>query len=337
LTINQKKQNQKNVGLLSWIIFLVTLVVVLITLTSVVFPSFIMGSIDEIKYPVEINLFETGIWAYPLLITNFILLGIGILYLKNKVPQPISKSIKFIFNFEVSSKVAFFVITILLGTYITFSVGELLMDDPWEDFNRFMKPGLERWSIQSISTNLISTHTVFFLGNLSMEIFGSYRAIPFIASIALLVLTYFFTYEITKKRFAGIVAMVLVLQSGIFLTYDSVITYSNLWILFYLFSLYTIYKMWPLSPIFYILSILSKALSAVFLPMTLFFVYRANISRKNKILLGISYGIIIGLGTTFLFISDSDLIQGTEFNFHEFLAGFTVFSSQRPLQRRLLG
>jgi len=39
-----------------------------------------------------------------------------ILYFKNKLPSQIKKSIKFIFNFEVSKEVAFLVITILLGT-----------------------------------------------------------------------------------------------------------------------------------------------------------------------------------------------------------------------------
>jgi len=287
-----------------------------------------MGSIDEIKYPTDINLFETGIWAYPLLITNFILLGLGILYKKNKIPKAISKSIKFIFKFEVSSTVAFFAITILIGIYITLNVGEVMMADPWEDFNRVMKSSLENWSIQEINSDLINIHVVYFFGNLSMQIFGNYRVMPFIASIALLVLTYFFTYEIAKKRFAGIVAMVLVLQSGIFLTYDSVITYSNFWILFYIFSLYTIYKKWPLSPISYILSIFSKALTIVFFPMTLFFIYRVNISRKNKILLAITYGIIIVSGVSLILITDTVLSSGIEFDSHEFWAGFTAFSSQ---------
>jgi len=161
-----------------------------------------------------------------------------------------------------------------------------------------------------------------------MQIFGNYRALPFIASIALLVLTYFITFEIAKKRFAGIIAMVIVLQSGIFLTYDSVMTYTNFWMLFYLFSLYTIYKKWQLSPIFFVLSILSKALTIVFLPMSLFFIYRASIPKQKKIRLAISYGAMIGIGITLLFITDSFLTRGVEFDSHEFLAGFTAFSSQ---------
>jgi len=328
LTINQKEQNQKYSGLLSWVIFLATLVVVLITLTTVIFPSLILGSINEIKYPLDINLYETGIFAYPLLITNFILLGIGILYLKNKVPVPILKSIKFILRFEVSSKLAFFVVIILLGTYITFSVGEVFEEDPWPDFNRQMKPDLEKWDVQSITAELTRAHVVLFLGNLSMQIFGSYRVIPFIGSILLLILTYFFTTEIAKKRFAGIVSMGILLQSGIFLTYDTVITYTNFWILFYLFSLYTIYKKWPLSPISYILSIFSKALTITFFPMTLFFIYRANIAKRKKILLVISFSFILAIGSILLFTTDSDFVNGVEFNSHKFLAGFTAFSSQ---------
>jgi len=313
---------------LSCIIFLATLLVVVITLTTVIFPSLILGSINEIKYPVDINLFETGILAYPLLITNFILLGIGVLYLKNKIPPQISKSIKFIFRFEVSSKLAFFVVTILLGFYITFSVGEIFEEDPWEDFNRQMKTDLEQWRVKSDIGRVTSSYVVIFLGNLSMQIFGSYRVIPLIASILLLILTYFFTTEIAKKRFAGIVAMVILLQSGIFLTYDTVITYSNFWILFYLFSLYVIYKKWPLSPLSYIFSVLSKSLAITFFPMTLFFIYRTNITRRKKILLVSSYVLVFIIGSSFLLITNPILIEGIKFDFHEFLAGFTAFSSQ---------
>ena len=143
MTIKEKELKPRKSGFVSWAIFLVTLTVVLITLTSAVFPALVMGSLDGIKYPVTINIFETGEWNYPLLVTSFIFLGIGMMYFKNKLPHPLKKSIKFIFNFEISAKQAFLVITILLGIYITFSVGEILTDDPWEDFNRITKQKLE--------------------------------------------------------------------------------------------------------------------------------------------------------------------------------------------------
>ena len=309
-------------------VFLVTLIIVLISLTTVVFPSLIMGTTDEIKYPVEIDLFETGILAFPLLATNIILLIIGVLYFKNLLPQPIRKSINFILNFEVPARIAFLVLITLIGLYIIFNVHELIEADPLEDFERYTQPTLEEWPGEDLST-LISNHPIiFFLGNLSMTVFGSYRVIPFIASIALLVLTYAITYEISKKRFAGIIAVVIVLQSGIFSIYDSIITYSNFWILFYLLSLYLILTKWSISPISYILSILSKPMTVLFLPMTLFFILRCDYSNKHRVRLIICYGIIVILGAALLLIPNVIPNYSIDFDQRDFRNGFTSFSHE---------
>ena len=155
------------------------------------------------------------------------------------------------------------------------------------------------------------------------------KVIPFLASISLLVLTYFITFEITKKRFAGIVAFVILLQSGIFLHYDTSVSYPNFWILFYLLSLYLILKKWALSPISYLAGTLSKSMTAAFLPMTLFFIYRANIPKQNKVKCVIFYGIIVILGIVFLSVMDADLEDvgydvetGSKFSAHDFWGGF---------------
>lgn len=306
-------------------VFLVTLIIVLISLTTVVFPSLIMGTTDEIKYPVEIDLFETGIWAFPLLATNIILLIIGVLYFKNLLPQLIRKSINFILNFEVPARIAFLVLITLIGLYIIFNVHELIEVDPWEDFERSVKDNLEKWAFGDISD---LKRIVEFLGNLSMIVFGSYRVIPFIASIALLVLTYAITYEISKKRFAGIIAVVIVLQSGIFSIYDSIITYSNFWILFYLLSLYLIFTKWSISPISYILSILSKPMTVLFLPMTLFFILRCDYSNKHRVRLIICYGIIVILGAVLLLIPNVIPNYSIDFDQRDFRNGFTSFSHE---------
>lgn len=287
-----------------------------------------MGTSDETKYPVDIDLFETGIWTFPLLATNIILLMIGVLYFKNLLPQPIRKSINFILNFEVPTRITFLVILVLLGLYIIFNVHELVENEPWEDFERYTKPTLEKWSIEDLGKLISKNPIVFFLGNISMTVFGSYRVIPFIASIALLVLTYAITYELSKKRFAGIVAVVIVLQSGIFSIYDSLITYSNFWILFYLLSLYLIFTKWIISPISYILSALAKPMTVFFLPMTLFFILRSNFSNKNKIRLIICYGIIVIFGATLLLTQNISPNTNIDFDLRDFRNGFTAFSSE---------
>jgi len=328
IKIEELKHKLFEFRFLSWAVFLATFAVVLINLITVVFPALLMGSLTGTKFPVTINLFETGVWTYPLLVSNLIIFGIMILYFKNKLPSTIKKSIKFISNFEVSKEVAFLVITILLGTYIALSVGDIFMVDPWPDFNRYIKPALDNWSLTKLDLTVEYPYLALLLGNLSLNVFGNYTTVPFIASISLLILTYLVTVEISKKRFAGIVAMVIVLQSGIFLIYDTTITYPNFWVVFYLFSIYMIYKKWPLSSFSYLLSIISKAVTATFFPMSLFFIFRSSIPRRKKILLLITFAIIAVIGIAAFLIIGVGFQAAPEFSYHKFVAGFTAFSSQ---------
>jgi len=306
----------------TWVMFLSTLVAVLFCLIPVIFPALLLktfGGLDDIS---GINPFEIGEWAYPLLVTNLVILSIVVLYLKNRLWQPITKSIKFIFNFEVSQKVAFLAVVLLIGLYISFSIGELSDGKFQPDFEHLFKNWLEEYSPTESNTP-IGYHVQFFLETSSMQIFGNYKVIPFISSILLLVLTYIFTVELSQKRFAGIVAMVIVLQSNIFLMYDTSVSYPNFWIFFYLLSLYLILKKWQLSPISWIASVLSKALTAAFLPMTLFFVYRANLSKNKKIRIVLAYGIILALGAVFLAINNINPVNFQEFDYHDLWSGFS--------------
>jgi len=317
-------------SLVTWAVFLFTLFTVLLSLITAIFPALLLRSFGGFEDNVGINSYEIGIWAFPLLVTNLVVFGLWFLYVKHKLPKKITKSIKFIFSFEVSPKVAFFVVTILIGSYIVFSIGELFDGKFRPDYYVHFVDWLELFSITEFNVTPLGQHLMLFLENISMQVFGNYKVIPFIASIALLVLTYFITVEMSKKRFAGIVSMVIVLQSNVFLMYDTSVAYPNFWILFYLLSLFLIFKKWwwPLSPISYVAGILSKAMTAAFLPMTLFFIYRANISRHQKLWCVIFYGVIIISGIIFLSVIETDLFEKHdvdvgEFSGHDFWEGFS--------------
>jgi hypothetical protein len=145
----------------------------------------------------------------------------------------------------------------------------------------------------------------------------------------LLLLTYVITAQISKKRFAGIVAMGVLLQSSLFLSYDTTATYENFWILFYLISLYTIYRFWPLSPITYILSTLAKPLTLVFLPMSVLFIVRSSLVKRKKILVLLGYlgTVIISIA---LVVSLGINVSGRseDFKSQEFWMGFTSLAYQ---------
>ena len=329
------KFKPQRTSFLTWTIFLGTLITALISLIPAVFPALLLRSFGGLEDFVGINPFEIGIWAYPLLISNFVLLGLAFLYVKNRLPRLISKSIKFVFNFEVSKKVAFFVVVILIGMYIIFTVGELFNGKYQADFKEHFENWFNLYDVTKFDITPIGNHVLFFLVTSSQEVFENYKVIPFVASIGLLVLTYLFTVELSKKRFAGIVAMVIVLQSNIFLMYDTSITYPNFWILFYLLSLYLIIKKWSLSPISYVVALFSKPLTAAFLPMTLFFIYRADISKQKKVNCVIFYGIILVSVLALILTVETKSLGNFDadlgvFSAHDFWDGFaSLYSALR--------
>ncbi len=294
---------------LSWSIFIITISLVLISLVSVVFPALIVRTFSPIEDS-PVNPLEIGALAVPLIITNLILLGIGLAYFRNKLPLPITKALTFIFNFEVSKKVSIIVIVAMLSIYISSSVSELGETEKWFD-SPLVQRNAENWNIDKIGESFYAPFRLFLLSS-SINLFDNIRVIPFIASIALVVLTFFITREIAHKRFAGLVAVAILLQSNIFLKYDTTSTYENFWTVLYIFSLYLIYKAWPLSPISYVLSFFSKPLTAAFLPMTFFLIYRAEISRQKKIFLALSYLIVAVIGSVLILILDVNLVKTSE-------------------------
>ena len=323
-------------NIVSLLVFLFSISMVFISLISVVFPTLIASNnsiINELRELgitlFEVDSFETGIWAYPLFAANFVVFITVLFHYKKKLPNSITKSFEFLFGFEVSKKVTIIVISILLAIYIGFSIQELTIEEHWEDYPD-VKNRVQNWSPDQI-VNRFEPHVRYFFIWSSMNLFGNFSILPFIASISLLLLTYFFTYEITKKRFAGIVSLVILLQSNLFLTYDTTVAYTNFWILFYLLSLYLIYKVWPLSPVIYLLSIFSKALTATFFPMSLFFIYRANIPKTTKVIVSsVITALIIGGVLVATSGTNEDGITGKQedFDWDEFSLGFTSFSFQ---------
>lgn len=326
-----KKGNMIKMGInqsyISWITFLFSISIVLISITPMVFPALTTSSIgysnilQELGLNQKIDSFETGAMAIPLVLINASVLGLALLYFKNKIPNTISKVFVKLFQFEISKRAAFILMIIILGIYIGVTVVELETEEIWIDYgpikNRLDEAIRDdRFTIEdAISGNqnypIFEPHVKYTLLLISDKIFGNYNVIVFLASIALLLTVYFITIEIAKKRFAGIVAVLIVIQSNVFLTYDTSVTYDNFWILFYMLSLYLIIRSWPTSPIFYLLSISSKALTAVFLPMTLFFIYRSKIQRKKKIILFGMY-VIIGIIGIISITSFNASLPGTE-------------------------
>jgi len=317
---------------ISWIVFFFTISMVLISLIPVVFPALIVTSFTTVsdleQFGIsggEVDPFEAGPLAAPLFITSGVVFGLAILHFKNKIPQ-LSKAFKFIFNFEIPKKIALIAMIVILAVYIAASAPELAEDQLYEDYVG-VKKRLETWSPDKI-TGSFEPHVRYFFIYSSMVLFGNDAIIPFLASISLLIITYLFTKEITHKRFSGIVAMVILLQSNIFLTFDTTVAYTNFWILFYLLSLYFVYKAWPLSPLSYLLSIPSKALTTMFLPMSVYFIFRSSVSRKKKIIIACTMVTILIIGAAYSSGVSLTVVQEEPFIANEFWIGFASFAVQ---------
>jgi hypothetical protein len=292
---------------------------------AVLFPSLLIRIIGGLEDYTGIDAFETGLWTWHWLAANTALGILAVLYKKNRFPQ-FAAFVRFATNFEVSAKVAFIVIAVILVIYIPLSVHEIFEEEVYADYHRGGKETIESWQ-PSDATKSFSYHVRLFLDYMSMKIFGNYKVVPFVASIAMLILTYYATKQLASKRFAGLVAFVLVLQSGIFLLYDTSLTYDNYWILFYLLSLYVIHRVWVLSPVSFVLSILSKHISVLFVPMTVFYAWHTDTTKKSKAILSASYVVIMGAG---FFVTKG---FGTEhlltpFEWHDFWMAFNAVSYQ---------
>jgi len=326
--MSNKMQIQKT-SLISLAVFIIALIVVVISILSLIFPALLVTITSGSES--QINSFEIGAWAAPFFIINLLILGFGVIFYKKIFPKKIENGFKFILNFEVSRKVSLIVIIILFGIYLIFTIPELNQKeiDVWKDWES-VEPFIINFPEGEGSSQLKSLYVKNFLLYSSLTVFQNVKLVSFLASISLILLTYFFTVKISQKRFAGLVAMVILLQSHTFLRYDTTATFSNFWTLFYVLSLYLIYKKWQLSPLSYIASIFSKPLTATFLPMTLFVVFRSKASRKNKIILTISYLVIIGiLAAGVLLISDSPYRNSLiNFDIAEFWSGFTAWAFQ---------
>lgn len=278
--------------LLSWAVFVPTVVIVFISLIPIVFPALIARTTSPFQAtlfsPNVVNPFQPGELAAPLVILNLIILAIGISYYKRSKCKAYFEKIA---SFEISQKQALIGIIVIFAIFAALTVGTLSTEESWTDYIN-VKNRVQSWDISQF-TSSFEPHFRYLLLSTSLHVFGNMRVIPFIISMTLLVQTYFFTKKITGKRFAGMISMALVLQSDIFVSYSTTASYENSWILLYLFSQYMVLKFWPSSPAPYFLSIFSKPLTLAFLPMNLFFIARSQLPKKSKMYSLGTYGVIM--------------------------------------------
>ena len=322
------ENNQK----VSYVVFFATLVVVLLTITPLIFPglySSVFGMFTE-----NLNGFELGYMAISFIVSNVLIFGFGLAYYKKKIPSLVQDTIEKIRAFEISKRVAIISLAIILCLYIGLSTSELFLDEgaEWSDYNSVLLPGLELWPSGESDNIYIQEqndrYVRMFLLDVSLDIFQNIKLLPFVASILVVVFTYLVAVQFTQKRFAGIISVIILLQSYTFLKFDTVAVYENFWVLFFLISLYVIEKKWFLSPVFYILAFFTKAYVAPFFLMTLFTTYKSQISQRTKIAILISYVVIVSVAIALVFVGDTVYPNVIDVNYSKFILGFQVIIAQ---------
>ena len=316
----------------SYAVFFCTLVVVLLTLTPVIFPALYSSSFG--MFTENLNPFELGYQSTFLIVSNVVILGFGIAYYKKKIPSLVHDVVDKIRTFEIPKRVTIIALAVILGVYIGLSAPELSLDEgaDWADYDAVLLPALEIWPFGQADDVYVQEqndrYVRMFLLDVSLDIFQNIKLLPFIASILVVVFTYLVTVQFCQKRFAGIIAVIVLLQSYTFLKFDTVAVYENFWVLFFLISLYVIEKKWFLSPVFYILAFYTKAYVAPFFLMTLFTTYRSQISRRTKAAILISYVVIVSAAIALVFLGDTIYPDIIDVNYSKFILGFQVIIAQ---------
>ena len=328
---------EKSYSKTSKLVLLFSLFVVTFSSISVVFPALISETVvvSDLERmgitPYQEDPYQIGPMAIPLILTN------GIIFASYLLRNKLGLSSKFerLSEFQISKKVAAVIIVIILSGYVVGTIPELDTKEEFDDFilvEKRLREAIrdDRFTIEdAINKNpnysMNEPHVKYSLLIISEKVFGNFKVVPFLASIALLLVTYFMTKEITKNRFAGLVSMILVLQSNLFLSFDTSATYSNFWILLYLLSLYAVIRVWFVSPILFGLSVFSKAFAATFAPMSIFFILNSEIPRNHKIII-IAVLIALLIAGSIMFAGAQDV--GEQFRWDEFWVGFTSFAFQ---------
>ena len=313
-------------------IFIATIIIIFLIYIPIVFPALFSSLVGSYSDTIN-NPFEFGHQAFILIISNVIILGFGFAYYKQRLPIQLQNIIEKARSFEISKKTTIIVFFIIMGIYIGLSAPELFLDEAlqWDDYivlEKALELGPYGESDNPYIQEQNDRYVRMFLLDTSLNTFQNIKFLPFIASIMVVFFTYLLTTQICQKRFAGIISMTVLLQSNIFLKYDTIAVYENFWVLFYLISLYVLKKGWFLSPIFYILAVFSKAYVAPFFIMTLFSTYRSKISRKTKLAILLSYVVIITTAVVVIFTGETLYPKVFEIDPPSLILGFAATAFQ---------
>ena len=326
--LNENFKRNPN-GLIVWFICAIGIFVVLLSSVSIVFPGLIISIVD-------VNLFgepfEIGTMGIPFIIINIIVFSLIFLHLKKRLPEIFTIISEKIFSFDLSKRNSFVILGIILTIYIAISANELSINEV-EQYGDYLvlERAINVWPEQEAENKYLAEqldrHVRMALLVASEEVFHNIKVIPYLASIFLLITTYFLTVKLSDRNFTGLVAVILILQSSTFYIYDTIAVYENFWVLFYVFSIYLIFKKPRFSSIFFILSIFSKAIFVLWLPISILVTLLSDIPKNKKIFVITTHIVVIIISLIIFQYSDAVYGNVIDIEVSEFWIGFTTLAS----------
>ena len=312
-----------------WFICSIGIFVVSFSLISVVFPGLLISIVDTNLFG---ETFEIGVMGIPFLIVNVIIFSLIVLGIKQRLPNAFTDIIQKILSFDISKRNSFVILIIILLIYVVVTVNELSIYElnQYGDF-LVLEKAVKIWPEQESENKYLAEqfdrHVRMGLLVASEEVFNNIKIIPYLASIFLLITTYFLTVKLSEKNFTGLIAVILILQSSTFYVYDTIAVYENFWVLFYVFSIYLIFKKPKFSSVFFILSIFSKAIFVLWLPISILVTLLSDIPKNKKIFVIITHVLVIIISVIIFQYSDAVYGNVVDIEVSEFWIGFTTLSS----------
>tara|TARA_B100001996_G_scaffold379187_1_gene364546 strand:- start:78 stop:1349 length:1272 start_codon:yes stop_codon:yes gene_type:complete len=328
IEFNKNFGKKENISFV-WIICSIGIFVVLFSLISVVFPGLIISLVDTNLFG---ETFEIGVIGIPLIIVNIIIFSLILLGIKQRLPKSFTNAIQKILSFDLSKRNSFVILIVILSVYVAITANELSIYElnQYGDFlvlEKAVKMWPEQESDNKYLAEQLDRHVRMALLVASEEVFHNIKVIPYLASIFLLITTYFLTIKLSEKNFTGLIAVMFILQSSTFYVYDTIAVYENFWVLFYIFSIYLIFKKPKFSSIFFILSIFSKAIFVLWLPISILVTLLSDIPKNKKIFVITTH--IVAIIISVIIFQYSDAVYGNVINIEvsEFWIGFTTLAS----------
>jgi len=318
--------SETKLKLISAIFFIMLIIISLLSFNQFILPKFLIELTSDFPSTTQ-NPFELGLWAFPLLISNGIFAAILIIF-KFQKNNSFTRFLTSILNFDISKKITLLCLIVIFSIYLAFSIDEFFHEEySLGDYTQ-VKSLIENPTLFGEEGSVNIFYLRHLMLKLSLDFLNNVRILPFIFSLALLSLTYLFSVKISGKRISGIIALIIVTQSNLFLLFDTTATYENFWTTFFLLSLYLIYTKPFLSPISYCLSILTKPISFLFFPILIAQIFYSNISKKRKKILLLLYSFFPIFFITLLFVFQIYSFERfTSFEMREFWVGLSSLSN----------